>query len=184
MPILPSTLDHRLSSLSTSATDENNEIKSNKQPVAEVAVISDADADAGADVDSSDESSQGSSLHEVAEVSSPGPRLQKTESKIKEEQGLMADEPLLKENPHRFVIFPIQDNEVRQKVETGARYTMNHHYQKSLLQRLQHCRFLTHRLTLSLFPCGFFFLAVSFSKNSVVGNVQESRGIFLDFRGD
>ena len=37
--------------------------------------------------------------------------LSKTEHKLKEEQGLV-DEPLLKENPHRFVIFPIQDNDV------------------------------------------------------------------------
>ena len=38
--------------------------------------------------------------------------LAKTEHKIMEEQGYMDNEPLLKENPHRFVIFPIQDNDV------------------------------------------------------------------------
>lgn len=37
---------------------------------------------------------------------------QKTEHKLKEEQGLLKDEPLLQENPYRFVLFPIQDNEV------------------------------------------------------------------------
>lgn len=36
----------------------------------------------------------------------------KTEHKLKEEQGLMNDEPLLQENPYRFVLFPIQDNDV------------------------------------------------------------------------
>ena len=53
----------------------------------------------------SDSSSQ-ASAEEVAPV------LEKTEHKIKEEQGLLEDEPLLKSNPHRFVIFPIQDNDV------------------------------------------------------------------------
>ena len=40
----------------------------------------------------------------------------KTEHKLAEERGELADEPLLKENPHRFVLFPIQDNEVRRSV--------------------------------------------------------------------
>ncbi len=36
----------------------------------------------------------------------------KTEHKLQEERGELAPEPLLSENPHRFVIFPIKDNEV------------------------------------------------------------------------
>jgi hypothetical protein len=40
----------------------------------------------------------------------------KTEHKLAEERGELADEPLLKENPHRFVLFPIQDDEVRPKL--------------------------------------------------------------------
>lgn len=36
--------------------------------------------------------------------------VQKTEHKLKEEAGMV--EPLLQENPHRFVLFPIQDNDV------------------------------------------------------------------------
>ena len=36
----------------------------------------------------------------------------KTEHKLKEERGELTPEPLLVENPHRFVIFPIQDNDV------------------------------------------------------------------------
>lgn len=103
MPILPSTLDHQLSNLSTSEIDE---VKSNKQTFADV-FITRSDNDGA--VDSSDESSQDSSVHAVSPAT---PRFQKTKSKIMEEQGLMADEPLLKENPHRFVIFPIQDNDV------------------------------------------------------------------------
>lgn len=40
----------------------------------------------------------------------------KTEHKLREENGEFAEEPLLKENPHRFVLFPIQDNDVRKSV--------------------------------------------------------------------
>jgi ribonucleoside-diphosphate reductase subunit M2 len=36
----------------------------------------------------------------------------KTDHKLKEERGELAPEPLLVENPHRFVIFPINDNDV------------------------------------------------------------------------
>ena len=36
----------------------------------------------------------------------------KTEHKLKEERGELAPEPLLVTNPHRFVIFPIKDNDV------------------------------------------------------------------------
>lgn len=36
----------------------------------------------------------------------------KTQHKQQEEAGLHQEEPLLMENPHRFVLFPIQDNEV------------------------------------------------------------------------
>lgn len=36
----------------------------------------------------------------------------KTDHKLKEERGELVPEPLLVENPHRFVIFPIQDNDV------------------------------------------------------------------------
>lgn len=36
----------------------------------------------------------------------------KTEHKLAEERGDLTEEPLLKENPRRFVLFPIQDDEV------------------------------------------------------------------------
>jgi hypothetical protein len=36
----------------------------------------------------------------------------KTEHKLMEEKGMLSDEPLLQENPYRFVLFPIQDNDV------------------------------------------------------------------------
>jgi hypothetical protein len=37
----------------------------------------------------------------------------KSDHKLAEEAGEFADEPLLKESKHRFVLFPIQDNDVR-----------------------------------------------------------------------
>ena len=39
-------------------------------------------------------------------------KIVKTAHKLREESGEFAEEPLLKANPHRFVLFPIQDNEV------------------------------------------------------------------------
>jgi hypothetical protein len=48
-------------------------------------------------------------------------RALKTDHKRAEEAGLHQDEPLLKENPHRFVLFPIQDNEVSIELLSGAR---------------------------------------------------------------
>ena len=40
--------------------------------------------------------------------------LQKTAHKLAQERGQHAPEPLLTENPHRFVLFPIQDNDIWQ----------------------------------------------------------------------
>jgi hypothetical protein len=44
-------------------------------------------------------------------------KIVKTAHKIAEESGMHAPEPLLTENPHRFVLFPIQDNDVRNNFE-------------------------------------------------------------------
>lgn len=44
----------------------------------------------------------------------------KTDHKLAEERGELAEEPLLKANPHRFVLFPIQDDEVSPTI----RYTI------------------------------------------------------------
>ena len=103
MPIVPTTLEQQFSNLST---EETINTKADEPVAPSAAIVSPTKSThEGAD-DSflSDESSidgQESSLV-----------LKKTEHKIKEEQGLLDDEPLLKSNPHRFVIFPIQDNEV------------------------------------------------------------------------
>jgi len=45
-------------------------------------------------------------------------KIVKTAHKLQEENGDFAEEPLLKANPHRFVLFPIQDNEVFMHVKT------------------------------------------------------------------
>ena len=42
----------------------------------------------------------------------------KTDHKILEERGFPEEEPLLKENPQRFVLFPIQDNEVSHRADS------------------------------------------------------------------
>jgi hypothetical protein len=46
-------------------------------------------------------------------MSSPQPTsIQPTEHKILSDKGMLLPEPLLTPNPHRFVLFPIQDSEV------------------------------------------------------------------------
>ena len=85
---------------------------------------------------------------------------QKTEHKLKEEQGLMDNEPLLKPNDHRFVIFPIQDNDVS---TNSLLYKFN--------ETCHHSSPPSHNTSLLS-----FYLAL--------GNVQKGRGFFLDRRGD
>lgn len=62
------------------------------------------------------DSSQSSSPEDDASVGSVSSHFSqvigKTDHKLAEERGELAEEPLLKENPHRFVLFPIQDDEV------------------------------------------------------------------------
>ena len=61
--------------------------------------------------DSSHTGSTGSDLDEF-DASTMIKRIGKSDHKIAEEMGFPVQEPLLKENPHRFVLFPIEDNEV------------------------------------------------------------------------
>lgn len=66
--------------------------------------------------------SSGSSVDSSDDVLGPCPSLdivpasqhkvEKTQHKVDENEGRHAVEPLLKENPNRFVLFPIQDNDV------------------------------------------------------------------------
>eukprot|EP00529_Nitzschia_sp_RCC80_P024334 CAMPEP_0113459248 /NCGR_PEP_ID=MMETSP0014_2-20120614/10349_1 /TAXON_ID=2857 /ORGANISM="Nitzschia sp." /LENGTH=444 /DNA_ID=CAMNT_0000350815 /DNA_START=99 /DNA_END=1433 /DNA_ORIENTATION=+ /assembly_acc=CAM_ASM_000159 len=48
----------------------------------------------------------------VSPEDNTGLLMKKTEQKLREERGELSPEPLLKENPQRFVIFPIQDNDL------------------------------------------------------------------------
>jgi hypothetical protein len=67
------------------------------------------------EVDSESSFESQDDLSDHGEVSSPVSLVKmptKSDHKLLEEQGMFEDEPLLKENPHRFVIFPIQDNDV------------------------------------------------------------------------
>lgn len=50
--------------------------------------------------------------------------LRKTEQKLREERGELTTEPLLKENPQRFVIFPIQDNDVSMNMDSVSLKTL------------------------------------------------------------
>jgi ribonucleoside-diphosphate reductase subunit M2 len=85
------------------------------------AAILDDHSSAGSakDVVSEEEDDDGEEALNNATTGSP--RALKTDHKRAEEAGLHQDEPLLKENPHRFVLFPIQDNEVSKEVSTGRR---------------------------------------------------------------
>ena len=81
--------------------------------------------------------------------------LRKTEHKLLEEQGLMDDEPLLKPNPYRFVLFPIQDSDVS-PCSNAPKLASNIPYSPS----------------------------TDFLSTSALGNVQKGRGFLLDFGRD
>ena len=106
MPTLPvQALEHQFSSLSTAEQPEEKDVV----VVAAPAIVSPTKSEAEHSFAASDASSDAS----PADVQDDARMLlAKTEHKLMEEQGMLADEPLLKSNPHRFVIFPIQDNDV------------------------------------------------------------------------
>ena len=113
----PISLDQQLSSLSieteknvipVTAEDKNDAVPTSSvlvTPTKSVASAGGADSSFEDEDEAVDVQSKSSSTTVVKLLS-------KTEHKIMEEKGYMDDEPLLKENPHRFVIFPIQDNDV------------------------------------------------------------------------
>ncbi|KAG7338078.1 ribonucleotide reductase, small chain [Nitzschia inconspicua] len=107
MPV-PTTLEHQFSSLSTNDTkieDKENTLNSNAAPV-----VTPTKEDLRS-VSETDSLTSDESLAASPDCSSKF-LIQKTEHKLKEERGELEPEPLLKENPHRFVIFPIQDNDL------------------------------------------------------------------------
>lgn len=86
--------------------DESNRMNLNKTPVkslATSAVVSPEPAD-------SPSVSSGSSVDSLDDTNNK--QVQVSKHKLDELAGRHLEEPLLKENPGRFVLFPIQDNEV------------------------------------------------------------------------
>jgi hypothetical protein len=113
MPV-PTNLEQQFSSLST-ADDHNNNVGSVVKNVnTNVAGATAAVLVTPTKEDLSQDQHSFSSDDEEEPSSPVGTMLvrQKTEHKLKEERGELQPEPLLQENPHRFVIFPIQDNDV------------------------------------------------------------------------
>jgi hypothetical protein len=105
MPTLPASLEHQFSSLSTAEQSEKDVVGVVVTPTNSISVSPDQSFD---DNSSTEASSTGG-----ADASDDSRMLvARTEHKILELQGMMDDEPLLMKNPHRFVIFPIQDNDV------------------------------------------------------------------------
>eukprot|EP00934_Nitzschia_sp_Nitz4_P008544 Nitzschia sp. Nitz4//scaffold63_size106090//62838//64136//NITZ4_004395-RA/size106090-augustus-gene-0.159-mRNA-1//1//CDS//3329555990//8534//frame0 len=106
MPI--PTLEHQFSSLSTSKDQTAKEAAASLLP--EIPMVSpEKFPRSGASYTSSSDDEESSEGHAVSTVTKLA---KKTEQRILEEQGLLKDEPLLMENPFRFVLFPIQDNEL------------------------------------------------------------------------
>jgi hypothetical protein len=101
MPI-PTTLEQQFSSLSTDDKNLESPIKNTIIKSAAIVTPTKDDHDTNS-FSSSEEDHVEDSVRMV---------VHKTEHKLKEERGELTPEPLLKENPHRFVIFPIQDNDV------------------------------------------------------------------------
>lgn len=109
MPLPITNLEQQFSSLST----EDKKAPVGKENTANAATTT---TSANALITPTKDSLRGSdadSLTSDESVETPTKFLvQKTDHKLKEERGELEAEPLLKENPHRFVIFPIQDNDV------------------------------------------------------------------------
>ena len=135
----PLNLEHQFSSLSCDSTQPRNDeapstttlSKDVAPSVAAVVTPTKEDAE-GVDTSflslesksSHEEESQGASDNNTATDPAPATSVvSKTDHKVQEEQGLFHDEPLLKANPHRFVIFPIQDNEVSKNTHEACHHT-------------------------------------------------------------
>jgi hypothetical protein len=113
MPV-PTTLEQQFSSLSTSEDNTKAADKENVLINAAPALVTPTKED----LRNASELDSLTSEDSVASAESPADNkflVQKTDHKLQEERGELQPEPLLKENPHRFVIFPIQDNDVSKK---------------------------------------------------------------------
>ena len=109
MPISATTLEHQFSALST---DDNVVEKA-----APAFVTPTKERDTNSSVASDDDTCVSEAYPIAPSPSSPESisetgLVAKTDHKLREERGELVPEPLLVENPHRFVLFPIQDNDV------------------------------------------------------------------------
>lgn len=120
MPVVPTDFDR-----STSFLDEANHLTSQ---MAKITVSPGPKMPPSAIVsptrstDSSSVSSTSSSvsIDEVEDISSSiGKQILQSDHKKQELAGQFEPEPLLMENPNRFVLFPIQDNEVSSKQDAN-----------------------------------------------------------------
>ena len=107
---MPTSIDHQFSGLSLNQEAAPTS-KDNVLPPTSSALVSPTKSELGdTSLLGNDDSFDSSAADENVVITAP--TLKKTEHKILEEQGAFKEEPLLKENPHRFVIFPIEDNDV------------------------------------------------------------------------
>lgn len=161
--VTPLKLEHQLSSMSMTTSTTTKDAPSTP----DTALITPTKSEAGGDL--SFDTHEDSSQEEEAETppSSVIQVYQKTDHKLLEEQGKFADEPLLKENPQRFVIFPIQDNDVSLKRLCIALYC------------IALCGVPLHD------TCTNFILTATLLLPSLaLGNVQKGRSFLLDIRRD
>lgn len=90
--------------------DESNRMNPNKTPAKSLATSAAVVSPEPADSPSVSSGSSVDSLDDTHVVNSK--QVQVSKHKLDELAGRHLEEPLLKENPGRFVLFPIQDNEV------------------------------------------------------------------------
>ena len=90
--------------------DETNRMNGNKTPAKSLAKGAAVVSPEPADSPSVSSGSSVDSLDNTTEVTNK--QVQVSKHKLDELAGRHAEEPLLKENPGRFVLFPIQDNDV------------------------------------------------------------------------
>eukprot|EP00537_Pseudo-nitzschia_pungens_P002574 CAMPEP_0172355838 /NCGR_PEP_ID=MMETSP1060-20121228/228_1 /TAXON_ID=37318 /ORGANISM="Pseudo-nitzschia pungens, Strain cf. cingulata" /LENGTH=410 /DNA_ID=CAMNT_0013075693 /DNA_START=57 /DNA_END=1289 /DNA_ORIENTATION=+ len=110
MPVPTTTLEQQFSTLST------EDVALSEKPAPAI-VTPTKERDSSSSLASDDETCSSDSFPAAPSPStldgaSDVNTITKTDHKLKEERGELAPEPLLVENPHRFVIFPIRDNDL------------------------------------------------------------------------
>lgn len=91
--------------------DESNRMNPNKTPAKSLATSAAVVSPVAADSPSVSSGSSVDSLDDTTNIVN-SKQVQISKHKLDELAGRHLEEPLLKENPGRFVLFPIQDNEV------------------------------------------------------------------------